>query len=51
MLQVDTFFGAAGGWHMLWVRCRQGEDAAEAGVTHAVFAWQEGGLGNGYVVR
>lgn len=38
MFQVDTVFGAASGRHMLWVGCRKGEDAAEAGVAHAVFA-------------
>lgn len=38
VFQVDALFRAAGRGHMLWVCRRKGEDAAEAGVTHAVFA-------------
>lgn len=38
VLQSDAVFCAACGWHMLWVGRRKGEDAAEARVTHAVFA-------------
>ena len=38
VFQVDALFCAAGRGHMLWVCRRKGKDAAEAGVTHAVFA-------------
>lgn len=38
VFQVDALFCAARRGHMLWVCRRKGEDAAEAGVTHAVFA-------------
>ena len=38
MFQVDADFGAASGRHVLWVGCRKGKDAPEAGVAHAVFA-------------
>ena len=51
MFQVDAVFGAAGGRHVLWVGCRKGEDAAETGVAHAVFAGQKGGFGDGDVIR
>lgn len=38
VFQVDTVFCAAGWGHMLWVRRRESEDAAKAGVAHTVFA-------------
>ena len=38
VFQFDALFCAAGRGHMLRVRCREGEDAAKAGVAHAVFA-------------
>ena len=38
VFQVDTVFCTAGWGHMLWVRRRESEDAAKAGVAHAVFA-------------
>ena len=38
MFEVNALFCAAGGGHMLRVRRRKGEDAAEAGIAHAVFA-------------
>lgn len=39
VFEVNAVLCAAGGRHVLWVRCGEGEDAAEAGVAHAVFAW------------
>ena len=38
VFEVDALFCAAGGGHVLRVRCREGENAAEAFVAHAVFA-------------
>ena len=38
VLEVDAVFCAAGRGHVLWVRRGEGENAAETGVTHAVFA-------------
>lgn len=50
VFQVDALFGAAGRGHMLWVCRRKREDAAETGVTHAVFAGQQGGFGDWNVI-
>lgn len=38
MFQWDAILGATFRWHMLWVRDRKVEDAAEAGVAHSVRA-------------
>lgn len=38
VFEVDAVFGAACRRHVLWISRRKGEDAAETGVAHAVFA-------------
>ena len=38
VFEADALFCAASGGHVLRVRCREGEDAAEAFVAHVVFA-------------
>ena len=38
VFQIDAVFCAACGWHMLWIGSGKGEDTAEAGVAHVVFA-------------
>ena len=38
VFQIDAVFCAACRWHMLWIGSGKGEDTAEAGVAHVVFA-------------
>lgn len=38
VFEVDAIFCAACRWHMLWIGRGKGEDTAQAGVAHAVFA-------------